>query len=108
MPTHPTSQKLTKRDMFGNDARIIDKSYLQRNFVHLENVTQDLMDETVHKFKLNSEQEQAFHIVANHATTSNSKKLKMYLGGMGGTGKSQVIKALVYFFYPEKGRTQIF
>jgi len=25
-------------------------------------------------------------------------QLKMYLGGMGGTGKSQVIKALIYFF----------
>jgi predicted AAA+ superfamily ATPase len=27
-----------------------------------------------------------------------SEKLKMYLRGIGGTGKSQVIKALVYFF----------
>ncbi|KDR64972.1 hypothetical protein GALMADRAFT_37733, partial [Galerina marginata CBS 339.88] len=26
------------------------------------------------------------------------EQLKMYLGGMGGTGKSQVIKALIKFF----------
>ena len=83
--------------MFDNDARIVDKSYLQKIFVHQENVSQALVDETVQKFKLNSEQERAFHIVANHATTFNSEKLKMYLGGMGGTGKLQVIKALVYF-----------
>ena len=39
-----------------------------------------------------------FHIVANHATINNPTQLKMYLGGMGGTGKSQVLKALVEFF----------
>ena len=59
---------------------------------------QDAIDGTVHKYRLNSQQEHAFCIVANHATMCESEKLKMYLGGMGGTGKSQVIKALVYFF----------
>ena len=29
---------------------------------------------------------------------NNPTQLKMYLGGMGGTGKSQVLKALVEFF----------
>ena len=35
---------------------------------------------------------------ANHASSKNQEQLKMYIGGMGGTGKSQVIKALVKFF----------
>ena len=47
---------------------------------------------------MNTEQERAFRIVANHATMSQPGQLKMYLGGMGGTGKSQVIKALISFF----------
>ena len=36
--------------------------------------------------------------MANHAVESNGKHLKMYLGGMAGIGKSQVIKALIHFF----------
>ena len=50
------------------------------------------------KFTLNSEQERAFNIVAQHASLSGTEQLKMYLGGMGGTGKSQVIKALIQLF----------
>src|SRR5258705_4586930 len=33
-------------------------------------------------------------------------KLRMYLGGMGGTGKSQVIKALIYIFGERKENHQ--
>ena len=47
---------------------------------------------------LNSEQERAFRIVANHAVTPGTDQLMMYLSGMGGSGKSQVIKALMHFF----------
>jgi len=32
-----------------------------------------------------------------HSVEPKSEQLKMYLGGMGGTGKSQVIKALSIF-----------
>jgi len=35
----------------------------------------------------------------------NLKKLRMYLGGMGGTGKFSVIKALMYFFEERKEAT---
>ena len=41
-------------------------------------------------------------IVANHAVESNGEQLKMYFGGMAGTGKSQMIKALTYFLLSEK------
>ncbi|KIJ93227.1 hypothetical protein K443DRAFT_47552, partial [Laccaria amethystina LaAM-08-1] len=55
---------------------------------------QKVIDSVVQEFSLNEEQERAFRIistVANHATIKKSEQLKMYLGGMGGTGKSQVI-----------------
>jgi len=52
----------------------------------------------VEDFHLNQEQKRAFHIVSNHACNRNYEQLKMYIGGMGGTGKTQVLKALVQFF----------
>jgi len=39
-----------------------------------------------------------FQIVANHASNPHSAQLKMYISGMGDTGKSQVLKALSHFF----------
>lgn len=49
------------------------------------------------KFKANSYWERAFRIVADHAVTPGTEELTMYLGGIGGTGKSQAIKALMHF-----------
>jgi len=49
------------------------------------------------KFELTSEQERSFRIIANHAVTPGYEQLMMYVGGMAGTGKSQVIKALMTF-----------
>jgi putative protein kinase ArgK-like GTPase of G3E family len=39
-----------------------------------------------------------FRIITNHTVTPGSEQLMMYVGGMGGTGKSQVIKALMEFY----------
>ncbi|KAJ7710832.1 hypothetical protein B0H17DRAFT_910788, partial [Mycena rosella] len=47
---------------------------------------------------LNVEQERAFRLVANHASAKQSEPLKMYLGGMGGSGKSVVFQAIIAFF----------
>jgi PIF1 helicase. len=44
------------------------------------------------------DQERAFKIIAKHAVHPQKNQLKMYLGGMGGTGKSQIIKTLTQFF----------
>jgi len=57
-----------------------------------------LIDDTVKDFELNTEPEKAFQIVVNHVVGPKTEQLKMYMGGMGGTGKSQVFKALVQFF----------
>lgn len=43
---------------------------------------------TIQSFMLNKEQACAFSIIANHATLHRSEQLRMYLGGMAGTGKS--------------------
>jgi len=80
------------------EVKIVDKTYLTRDFKINKDKDINIMNETVQLFKLNKEQERAFRIVANHATLDNPEQLKMYLGGMGGTGKSQVIKALINYF----------
>lgn len=50
------------------------------------------------KYSLNEEQEQAFRILVNHATHPSGENLLLYVCGMAGTGKSQVIKAWKHFF----------
>jgi hypothetical protein len=77
---------------------LVDQSYLRSDFKARLQSVQNEIDHNVNIFNLNTEQERAFRIVANHAVTPQSEQLKMYLGGMGGTGKSQVIRALKTFF----------
>ena len=86
-----------KADPNENEVEIVDRLYLQKSFKAKSAAAQKLIDETVQEFTLNTEQERAFRIVANHSVEPKSEQLKMYLGGMGGTGKSQVIKALSIF-----------
>src|ERR1700690_1057949 len=80
-----------------NQVKIVDKSYLERTSTHHSIDNQLLINNVVQDYELNCEQERAFRIVTNHASVP-SEQLKMYIGGMGGTGKSQVLKALVHFF----------
>ena len=82
-----------------NDVKIVDKTYLEHSFKASEG--QQFIDNTATEFCLNEEQERTYQIVANYATTKNTDRLKMYIGGMGGTGKTQVIKALIKFFEKE-------
>jgi hypothetical protein len=81
-----------------DEVRIGDISHLRKNYRAEQSKEQAIIDTTVIDFELNAEQERAFRIVANHATSKKPQQLKMYLGGMGGTGKSQVLKALTSFF----------
>lgn len=52
-------------------------------------------------FVLNEEQERAFRIICMHLRLDTKKldnsTLRMYLGGIGGTGKSEVIKAVITY-----------
>ncbi|EJD37258.1 hypothetical protein AURDEDRAFT_28822, partial [Auricularia subglabra TFB-10046 SS5] len=56
------------------------------------------IDQVVQKFTLNTEQERAFMIIANHYLTASQSPLQLYMAGMAGTGKSRVIHALSAFF----------
>ena len=76
----------------------VDQEYIDKMYNVTDPSDDDLISSTIKEYLLNSEQERAFCIIANHATMKNPTKLRMYLGGMGGTGKSQVIKALMHFF----------
>ena len=79
-----------------NIVKIADKSYLTKK-IHKSD-TQQALNTIVEEFSLNTEQEKAFCIVATHASDLYSEPLRMYIGGMAGTGKSQVLKALKSFF----------
>ncbi|TFK78808.1 hypothetical protein K466DRAFT_448513, partial [Polyporus arcularius HHB13444] len=72
--------------------------FLHKTFEIRDPKAKKLIDDTVQQFTLNEAQERAFRIVAHHAIDSCGEHLKMYLGGMAGTGKSQVIRALSHFF----------
>ncbi|KAF8235308.1 hypothetical protein L208DRAFT_1194927, partial [Tricholoma matsutake] len=80
-----------------NIVKIADKSYLTKK-IHKPDTQQVLDTSVVKEFSLNTEQEKAFCIVATHASDPYSEPLRMYIGGMAGTGKSQVLKALKSFF----------
>ena len=90
------TKALSSSSFTPNDVRVVNKSYLSRSFLskEWEQTTKDVSKQ----FQLNEEQDRAFRIVANHACSPDSDQLKMNIGGMGGTGKSQVLKALVQFF----------
>ncbi|KAF9458814.1 P-loop containing nucleoside triphosphate hydrolase protein, partial [Collybia nuda] len=79
-----------------NVVEIIDKSYLESRCKNL--TWSKKINDIVTKYNLNTDQNRAFLIVANHAATESSDQLKMYIGGMGGTGKSQVLRALMEYF----------
>jgi len=81
-----------------NIVKVVDKSYLLKSY-HAGKC-HSFIEDSIKKFNLNREQERAFRIIANHAsgTRTEQPQLKMYIGGMGGTGKSQVLKALSHFF----------
>ncbi|KAJ7318341.1 hypothetical protein DFH08DRAFT_642021, partial [Mycena albidolilacea] len=79
--------------------------YFTKDFQAKNKLAQREIDSIATTFNLNTEQERAFRLVANHATDLSAPPLlvvfdcpQLYLGGVGGTGKSQVIKVLVEFF----------
>ena len=98
LPAKPNSEAAldSSSSFVPNDVRVVNKSYLSRFFSSKE--WQKTTDDVSKKFQLNKEQDRAFRIVANHACTTDSDQLKMNIAGMAGTGKSQVLKALVQFF----------
>ncbi|KAH9884312.1 P-loop containing nucleoside triphosphate hydrolase protein, partial [Cubamyces lactineus] len=56
-----------------------------------------LLHSTIEYFTLNVEQTRAFVLVAKHLHHHDPDPLHMYLGGMGGTGKTRVIQSVMEF-----------
>ena len=61
-------------------------------------VWQKTVDSVSAEYSLNTEQDRAFRLVANHPCSHDSDQLKMYIAGMAGTGKTHVLKSLVEYF----------
>ncbi|KZP09987.1 hypothetical protein FIBSPDRAFT_759192, partial [Athelia psychrophila] len=78
--------------------QIIDQGWFLKAFRAAQFECQDLVDLLVRENALNVEQERAFRLIANHANCKKPERLQMYLGGMGGTGKSQVLRTIAKFF----------
>jgi len=91
LPTNVKSKLKSKSETSEpNRVEVIDQSYIDKTFSISSKADSELVVGTTDKFRLNSEQERAFRIIVNHAIMDDPEKLRMYLGGMGGTGKSQV------------------
>ncbi|PPQ81451.1 hypothetical protein CVT26_007746 [Gymnopilus dilepis] len=87
----------------GNEQlRLLDSKYFLRAFKARTQKAQDIIDFVAEAEKLNAEQERAFRLIANHASSLAPQQLKMYIGGMAGTGKSRVVHAVKKFFEMRK------
>ncbi|KAF5366096.1 hypothetical protein D9757_012699 [Collybiopsis confluens] len=80
-----------------NIVEICDQRFFESRGLEYGSVKK-LVEDVIMHFSLNEEQERAFRIVAQHSAVLCLDPLRMYIGGMGGTGKSQVIKALLQMF----------
>ena len=87
--------------------QLINASYFQQNFRTKKSEVNAILNDVIRSYKLNDAQERTFRIVAHHAATINPLQLKMFLNGMAGTGKTQVIKALIEMF-KRKGESHRF
>lgn len=81
-----------------NDARVIPGAYLLRDFRLNDLIVERLLNDVSTRWKLNTDQLRAFSIIASHSISVNPQPLNMYIGGMGGTGKTRVINALQDWF----------
>jgi hypothetical protein len=96
--SNTTSHTLCSSQLI-NIVKPVDQVFLTRKHQNcLPAGDRELLDKAQLKYALNSEQERAFRIVATHAIDTSSLQLCMYIGGMAGTGKSQIIQCLAEFF----------
>ena len=78
--------------------QLIHASYFRNNYKTKKAEINAILNDVVTSYRLNEAQERAFRIVAHHASTTRPLQLKMLLNGMAGTGKTQVIRALMEMF----------
>lgn len=85
-------KRATREPVVGNDVTLLDSFYFTKYFRAKNNKAQKVVAAVSTDFKLNKEQDRAFRLVANHAVAENPPPLRMYLGGVGGTGKRRSLK----------------
>ncbi len=92
----PKDHSKKPRSRYIDQVEVIHKSHLVRS---LHDETEEIiMSEIGKEYSLNAEQERAFRIVAQHSANPMAEQLRMYVGGMGGTGKTRVLNALTAYF----------
>jgi hypothetical protein len=96
---------LHDQDHAPNLVKLVDKHYLQHKYYTKSNL--EMTHHIRSQFQLNKDQERSFNIITQHALLPNSEQLKLYIGGMGGTGKTRVINAISQFF-TENGQASRF
>ncbi|KAJ3771977.1 P-loop containing nucleoside triphosphate hydrolase protein, partial [Lentinula raphanica] len=101
--TSTVPDKIIKNKYKPNVVEICDKSYFEKLGIDYGSMKEGT-ESIIKQFNLNNEQERAFRIIAHHSVGSCRESLKMYIGGMGGTGKSQVIKAILDLFTLQQRR----
>ncbi|KAF5358680.1 hypothetical protein D9758_007766 [Tetrapyrgos nigripes] len=84
------------RNKYPDQVEILNKYAFEEKFRSTQ--TRNLIYELCIEYELNPEQERAFRIVANHAVSKIPEQLKMYIGGMAGTGNTRVLVTLKQFF----------
>ncbi|KAF9539142.1 hypothetical protein CPC08DRAFT_651261, partial [Agrocybe pediades] len=89
---------LQKNSVQAESVWLLTADYFRCNFKAQQEEMANHAEDIVKMFSLNEEQERAFRIIVNHSSCAALEQLKMYLGGMGGTRKTQVIKALIELF----------
>ena len=85
-PTNSTGA--SSHSFVPNNIKVVNKSYMSCLFV--SKVWQESIDFVSAEYSLNSEQDHAFRLVANHTSSPDSDQLKMYIAGMAGMCKTQV------------------
>ncbi|KAH9899679.1 hypothetical protein C8Q73DRAFT_625331, partial [Cubamyces lactineus] len=80
---------VTKHDLESSESVAIDRPLQDSSIAILTSVLEE--------FSLNREQERAFLMIAYKVHRQDPGQLKMYIGGMAGTGKSRVLKTLISF-----------
>ena len=98
LSTENVSQEIKEGFVQPLAVNLLPAEYFMHDFQAKEVKDREIILNTTVDFLLNKEQKRAFHIIANHASECSPEQLKMYLGGMGGTGKTRVIKALISMF----------
>ncbi|SJL05834.1 uncharacterized protein ARMOST_09170 [Armillaria ostoyae] len=88
--------KHKKDSRYVDQVEIINKRHLVRG--QHDDTEESIVSKVSSEFGLNSEQERIFRIVTQHADNPVAIQLRMYVGGMGGTGKTRVLNALTSYF----------